>query len=122
MQRLACVSFVRRLASGAVMSAAASQTSARYGSDYVNKVAKKKVEQGDDERWLEAEIDENINTPEERYAHAREIEALKKLVSQLKDKHAEDLQEAVQERNKELSDLKKQMSELQEKMSKLGGK
>jgi peptidoglycan hydrolase CwlO-like protein len=119
MQRLACVTFMRRLGSRTAVSAAAYQTSVRFSHDnYVNKVAKKKVEDGDDERWLEAELDENINTPEERYARAREVERLKKLVEALNDKHAESL-EAVQEHKSQVEALKKQVAQMQNKIEEL---
>ncbi|CAJ1023212.1 hypothetical protein Q4I30_003113 [Leishmania utingensis] len=119
MQRLSCRSFVRRAVAASLVSAAACQAPARFSTDYVNKAAKKKVEEGDDERWLEAEIDKNISTPEERYAHAREVEVLKRMVSQLKEDHKENIEEAVRERNKELDHLKKEMNDLQQKISKL---
>ncbi|KAG5467743.1 hypothetical protein LSCM4_00822 [Leishmania orientalis] len=119
MQRLSSGSFVRRMMVAPLLSAAACQTHSRFNSDYVNKAAKKKVEDGDDERWLEAEMDKNIITPEERYAHAREVEALKRMVAQLKDEHKDNLEEAARERNKELEALKKEMSDLQQKISKL---
>lgn len=119
MQRLACVSVVRRMATASIVSAAACQAPARFSSDYVNKAAKKKVEEGDDERWLEAEMDKNISTPEERYAHAREIEALKRMVSQLKEEHKDNLEEVKRDRSKELDRLKEEMSELQQKISNL---
>lgn len=122
MQRLACVTFARRLGSLTALSAtAACQTSARFSSNdnYVNKVAKKKVEEGDDERWLEAELDENINTPEERYARSREIERLKKLVKALDEKHAENLEEAVRERKSQVDLLKKQVAQMQNTIEEL---
>ncbi|GET92147.1 hypothetical protein, conserved [Leishmania tarentolae] len=119
MQRLACFNFVRRMATASLVPAAACQTPARFNSDYVNNAAKKRIEEGQDERWLEAEMDENINTPEERYAHAREIEALKRMVSQLKEEQKDNLEVAKRDRNKELDSLKKQMSELQQKISKM---
>ncbi|KAG5468145.1 hypothetical protein LSCM1_02119 [Leishmania martiniquensis] len=119
MQRLACVSLVRRMAVAPLGSAAACQIPSRFSSDYVNKAAKKKVQEGNDERWLEAEMDKNILTPEERYAHAREVEALKRMVAQLKEEHKDNLEEAARERNKELETLKKEMGELQQKISRL---
>ncbi|CAG9581822.1 conserved hypothetical protein [Leishmania major strain Friedlin] len=119
MQRLACVRFVRRMATASLVSAAACEAPVRFSSDYVNKAAKKKLEEGDDERWLEAEMDKNISTPEERYAHAREIEALKRMVSQLKEEHKDNLEEVKRDRSNELDSLKKEMSALQQKISKL---
>lgn len=120
MQRLACVTFARRLGCASLVSAAACQTSVRFGSDnYVNKVAKKKVEDGDDERWLEAELDENINTPEERYARSREIERLKKLVQSLDEKHAVNLEEAVKDRKSQVDLLKAQVEQMQQKIEEL---
>ena len=121
MQRLACVTFARRLGSLTAMSAAACQTSVRFthNDQYVNKVAKKKVEEGDDERWLEAELDENINTPEERYARSREIERLKKLVKALDEKHAENLEVAVRERKSQVDMLKQEVAKMQSKIEEL---
>ncbi|KPA82062.1 putative mitochondrial hypothetical protein [Leptomonas pyrrhocoris] len=118
MQRLACVSFVRRIGAPSLMSVSACQTSVRFSTqdNYVNKVAKKKVEEGDDERWLEAELDENINTPEERYARSREVERLKRLVKELDEKHAGNLEEAVRERKAQVDLLKKQVAVLQQKI------
>ncbi|KPI86174.1 hypothetical protein ABL78_4763 [Leptomonas seymouri] len=117
MQRLACVALVRRVSAASLVPAAAGQMSLRFSSqNYVNKVAKKKVEEGDDERWLEAELDENINTPEERYARSREIERLRKLVSEMDAKHAGHLQEAVRERKSQVDLLKKQVDDLQQKI------
>ncbi|KAG5493821.1 hypothetical protein JKF63_01653 [Porcisia hertigi] len=122
MQRLLSASSVCRMATASLASAGVCRAPSRFSSSYVNKAAKKKVQEGDDERWLEAEMDKNIVTPEERYAHAREVETLKRMVSQLKEEHKENIEEAKRVQSKELDDIKKEMSELQQRLVKLTGK
>lgn len=86
---------------------------------YVNKVAKEKVALNEDERWLEAEIDEHINTPEEHYAHVKEMELIRNMMKQMRADHEEKIQSAKEERDKQVSDLKKQMSEIEERLKAL---
>ncbi|CCW60512.1 unnamed protein product [Phytomonas sp. EM1] len=58
--------------------------SRRLSSDkYVNKRIQQKLLIDDDGHWVEAEIDKNINVPEERYAHQKEMELLKKMTKML---------------------------------------
>lgn len=98
------------------------QHTQRFASNddrYVNKVAKKKLQEQDDPHWLEAEIDENINTPEERYAHAREVENLRRMVKALCSEQGNKLEDAVREREDQIKDLKAQMSSLESRLSEL---
>lgn len=90
--------------------AAASAFSYRY----VNKAAQKNLEDSDS-RWLEAEIDENINTPEERYAHAKEIEALKRMVAKLNARHDE-VSEEVKKSKSEVQLLKSEVKKLEKQI------
>lgn len=86
---------------------------------YVNKAAKEHLVIPDDERWLEAEIDENINTPQERYAHAHEMELIKKMMREMRQEHSEKLKSAKTERDNQVSELRKQMSQLESKIKSL---
>ncbi|ORC93282.1 uncharacterized protein TM35_000011590 [Trypanosoma theileri] len=81
--------------------------------------AKRKVNLDDDDRWLEAEFDEKLRSPEERYAHERQRDLMKKLISKLRDEHTDNLKNAVDERNKKIEDIKRQMSEMEKKLEHL---
>lgn len=55
------------------------KTSYEVPKVHVNAAAKENVAKDDDERWLEAELDENILSPEEVFAKQREQELLRKM-------------------------------------------
>lgn len=113
MQRLATLVPVR-----ALTAYCATSTAQRF----VNKKAAEKVlKNEDDTRWLEAEIDENINTPEERYAHEREVRLLKQMVGELQKDHSQKMENMKAARDKEVADLKKQMTSLEARLKHIQG-
>lgn len=77
---------IPRVAPVTMFAAQTNQASFVWGSshkmpeNYVNKAAQEKVAQEDDERWLEAELDENILSPEEVFAKKREKELLRNML------------------------------------------
>lgn len=87
---------------------------------FVNKKAAEKVTQNEDDvRWLEAEIDANINSPEELYAHEREVRILKSMVSQLQEDHSKKLDNMKADRDREVESLKQQMSSIEDRLRNL---
>nr|CCC51249.1 conserved hypothetical protein [Trypanosoma vivax Y486] len=46
---------------------------------------RKKPDLAEDERWLEAELEGKLRTPEERYAHERQREAIKTFAEKLRE-------------------------------------
>ncbi|CCW67609.1 unnamed protein product [Phytomonas sp. Hart1] len=66
--------------------------SRRLSSDkYINKKVKEKLLHDDDGHWIEAEMDKNINAPEEQYAHEKEMELLKKMAKKIEKEKEEDI-------------------------------
>lgn len=54
--------------------------------NHVNKAAKENLAKEDDERWLEAELDENILSPEEIFAKKKEREQLREMAKKVQQK------------------------------------
>lgn len=71
----------------------------------------------EDDRWLEAMIDEQnaAKTPEERYAAAKQAEVLKKMMSKLRE-HSEVKAKAVEDKHaQEITALKARLADLEGK-------
>ncbi|KAH9598740.1 hypothetical protein LSM04_000693 [Trypanosoma melophagium] len=81
--------------------------------------AKRKVNLDDDDRWLEAEFDEKLRSPEERYAYERQRELMKSLMAKLRTEHTDNLKSAVDERNEKIEDIKRQMAEMEKRLEEM---
>ncbi|CAD2216922.1 hypothetical protein, conserved [Angomonas deanei] len=91
----------------------------RFGSNYTNKRAAENIKLGDEERWLEAELDENILAPEEHYARQKDLERMRLLLKKVNEHHDKKIENIKKEKDDELKALKKQMEDLHKKMKDL---
>ncbi|KAF8276452.1 hypothetical protein TcBrA4_0131680 [Trypanosoma cruzi] len=93
--------------------------SRRAVSDEEGGEKKRKVNLDDDDRWLEAEFDEKIRTPEERYAFQRQRELMKSIINKMRNEHDEKLGAAVAKHNEKIDAIKAQMASLEEKLKEI---
>ena len=79
----------------------------------------------EDERWLEAELDEATKhkTPEERYAAEQQKRVLAKMMAKMRDEHKEHVEVKVKETKdkhaEEVNELKAQLKAIQDKLNKV---
>ncbi|KEG15642.1 hypothetical protein DQ04_00011090 [Trypanosoma grayi] len=111
---------MQRFAGSRFIAAVAARSYPRYmSSDEDSSDTKHKVNLDDDDRWIEAEFDEKLRTPEERYAHERQREIMKSLIKKVRVDHHEKLKSAVDERNQKIDSIKDQIAEMEKKLQDL---
>ncbi|RNF05552.1 uncharacterized protein Tco025E_07758 [Trypanosoma conorhini] len=112
---------MQRFAAARILPACAAMTlSCRAASKEGMGEKKRQVNLDDDDRWLEAEFDEKIRTPEERYAYERQRELIKSILRQMDDGKGEKLQSKVDEHHEKIEEIKSQMAALEDKLRELG--
>lgn len=113
MQRRISQLVPRALAAYAAAAASAARAQYRYTG---NKAAGKKIANRENESWLEAELDENVNTPEERYAHEKEIRRLRAMVDKIDANHSADVERIKKEQDADVKRLKAEMVQLEKRI------
>ncbi|CBH15286.1 uncharacterized protein TEOVI_000410500 [Trypanosoma equiperdum] len=79
----------------------------------------RKINLDDDERWIEAEFDEKLRSPEERYALERQRETMKGLIKKIRNEHKQHMHESVRERDAQIDNLKEQIQTMEKKLQQL---
>ncbi|CCD16767.1 hypothetical protein, unlikely [Trypanosoma congolense IL3000] len=88
----------------------------RFTHDEETGNTKRKVNLDDDERWLEAEFDEKLRSPEERYAHERQREIMKSLIKKMRNEHKQHVESTLNARDTQINDLKQQIHAMEKKI------